>query len=1056
MVNATRNGPVAPEGTSIDSLKTMIEELSRNIQSSQAVQAQMNERLNGMFLQHQHFQTELQKMKNGEGTSQRNNAQWTRCTKLEFPKFDGSDVKGWIYRSRQFFAVDQIEDDDKIRIVSIHLQGKALTWNQQFIRLNGENVDWEVYEAAIQKRFGSAIEDPLSELKNLRQTSTVTEYHDEFEMLKRRDVTLEISEKHAISLFLGGLKKDIELAVRMFKPKSIEDAFTLAKLQEDMAAVTNKRYTPIIPSSRNNTFNNTSKNVYSNYNQSKSIMLPPANTQLALPSTTTTTANPQPKTNNLYQPRKRLSQKELEEKRAKGQCFYCDQRYAPGYKCPGQLYSLEVLAEEDYGETVMEEEEGNEDYQELSCGDVPHISMNALTGTNAYQTMRVKGQVNKCHVQILIDSGSTHNFMDVAVAKKLGCIASNIAPLHVFIPGGGKTLTTNKCVDFQWQMGGHTFKSDMLLLQIGGCDMVLGIQWLETLGDIMWNFEKLMMTFKYAGIKVVLRGQKSSATMVEGKRLSRVVNTPQIQLNAMCLYVYPIQLCNMELPKASPTQEVQHNPELTDLLKQYADVFAVPRSLPPKRECDHRILLIDGTQPVNVRPYRHPPSQKDAIEVMVKELLEAGIIRPSHSPFSSPIVMVKKKDGTWRMCVDYRELNAKTIKDRFPIPIIEELIDELNGSMVFTKLDLRSGYHQIRMFDDDIAKTAFRTHDGHYEFLVMPFDLTNAPSTFQSLMNKVFKPFLRKFTLVFFDDILVYSPDMETHLQHLQQILEVMRSNTLFAKESKCVFATSQVEYLGHVISAKGVATDPTKIEAVRNFVKNYAVISQPLTKLLKKDAFKWSEDATAAFNSLKQHMMQAPVLKMPDFTQPFVIETDASGIGIGAVLQQNGYPITFMSKTLSHKHQSLSTYEREFLAIIHAVEKWRGYLLDRHFKIVTDHVSLKYLTGQRLSTPTQLKWLPKLIGLDYEIQYKKGNENGAADALSRIEERVQLFNICATSIMSDVYERVKLSVEQDVDLQLIKSKVQLQDPRYHNYTVKDGNLYKKGKLVVGSDEDLR
>lgn len=430
------------------------------------------------------------------------------------------------------------------------------------------------------------------------------------------------------------------------------------------------------------------------------------------------------------------------------------------------------------------------------------------------------------------------------------------------------------------------------------------------------------------------------------------------------------------------------------ILDKFPKVLAPLNSLPPNRPShDHRIPLLQGSKPVGLKPYRHSHHIKNELEKIIQEMLNTAVIRPSCSAYSPPVVMVRKKDGTWRLCIDYRALNNITIKDKYPIPLVDDLFDELHGAKKNSKLDLRSGYHQIRVNEEDIHKTAFKTHDGHYEFMVMPFGLVNAPSTFQSLMNTIFMPYLRKFILVFFDDILIFSQAMLEHVEHVSVALQVLQENQLVIKLSKCSFAKENIKYLGHVISARGVAVDNSKVQAIkewpipttpkalrgflgltgyyRKFIKHYGIRAKPLTDLLRKDSFRWSDKTTQTFERLKQCLMSPPVLSMPDFNKPFVVECDASGIGIGAVLLQDNKPIAFLSKALQGRNLNLSTYEKELLALLLATKKWSQYLLGRQFILKTDHQSLKYLLTQRLHAGIQEKWLAKLHGYDYVVEYK-------------------------------------------------------------------------------------
>lgn len=379
----------------------------------------------------------------------------------------------------------------------------------------------------------------------------------------------------------------------------------------------------------------------------------------------------------------------------------------------------------------------------------------------------------------------------------------------------------------------------------------------------------------------------------------------------------------------------------------------------------------------------------------------------------------------------------------------------------------------------DEHKTTFKTHHGHFEFRVMPFGLTSAPATFQGCLNNILSPLLRKFVLVFVDDILIYSKTLSDHVQHLQSVLQILTKHQLKVKSSKCSFAQQRLAYLGHIISPNGVSTDEEKIQVVRNwptstcvkelrgflglagyyrkFVRHYGLLSKPLTNLLRKgQIYMWTDETEKAFQALKHALVTAPVLAMPDFAEPFIVETDASDKGIGAVLIQKQHPIAFLSHALGPRHQGLSTYEKESLAIILAVEHWRPYLQHAEFFIRTDHRSLSFLDDQRLTTPWQHKALTKLLGLRYKIIYKKGVENGAADALSCFPLDSVMELSAVSSIVPDWIKEVIDGYATDLDACCKVRTLCISADAVPDFSLKDGVLYFKNRMWIGNNAAIQ
>jgi hypothetical protein len=648
----------------------------------------------------------------------------------------------------------------------------------------------------------------------------------------------------------------------------------------------------------------------------------------------------------------------MADRRRQGLCFNCNEKYSRGHnRFCRRIFFVDGVEIEDADDAAQGETEA------------PCFSLHALAGVPVADTMHVLVSLGTASLVALLDSGSTHNFISEAAAQRTGLPLQQRPRLTAMVANGERVTCVGVIRAAPLIIEGITFPADLFVMPLAGYDVVLGTQWLGALGPIVWDLRHRRLSFQRQGRTV---------------RWSAIADTGPATLSTM----------------------VASEPHLEALLEAFSAVFAEPTGLPPPRAHDHRITLKPGGQPVAVRPYRYPAAHKDELERQCAVMIEQGIVRRSDSPFSSPVLLVKKPDGSWRFCVDYRALNALTVKDAFPIPVVDELLDELHGARYFTKLDLHSGYHQVLMRPEDVHKTAFRTHDGLYEFLVMAFGLCNAPATFQALMNDVLRPFLRRFVLVFFDDILIYSKTWADHLRHLRAVLDVLHQHRLFVKRSKCAFAAPSVAYLGHVISAAGVSMDPAKVQAIvdwpvprsvravrgflglagyyRKFVHNYGTVAAPLTALLKRDGFAWHDEAAAAFTALKAAVTSAPVLAMPDFAKTFIVECDASSHGFGAVLVQEGHPVAFFSRPIAPRHRDLAAYERELIGLVQAVRHWRPYLWGRQFIVKTDHYSLKYLLDQRLATIPQHHWVGKLLGFDFSVEYRSGATNVVADALSR------------------------------------------------------------------------
>ncbi|KAJ0603514.1 putative nucleotidyltransferase, Ribonuclease H [Helianthus annuus] len=668
--------------------------------------------------------------------------------------------------------------------------------------------------------------------------------------------------------------------------------------------------------------------------------------------------------------------------------------------------------------------------------------------------------INNHFASILFDTGADYSFISKEFRDIFGVESSKLnIPYSIELANGELVETGEIIKKCTLELGERKFNIDLLPVPLGSFDVVIGMDWLSDNRAEVICHEKIIRIPLPDGEHLLVHGEKQDTPL-------RIISCMKAQ---KCLRKGCIAFLAHVVDKKAEERKVKDIP----VVREYPEVFPedLP-GLPPQRQVEFHIDLVPGAAPVAKAPYRLAPSEMQELSTQLQELLDKGFIRPSFSPWGAPVLFVKKKDGTLRMCIDYRELNKLTIKNRYPLPRIDDLFDQLQGSSFYSKIDLRSGYHQLRVQEESIPKTAFRTRYGHYEFLVMPFGLTNAPAVFIDLMNRVCKPYLDKFVIVFIDDILIYSRTEAEHEQHLRTILELLKKEQLYAKFSKCEFWIREVQFLGHVVNENGIHVGPTKIEAIkswntprtptevrqflglagyyRRFIENFSKIAQPLTSLTQKDRkFDWGEKQEMAFQTLKDKLCQAPILSLPDGTDDFVVYCDASRQGLGCVLMQREKVIAYASRQLKVHEKNYTTHDLELGAVVFALKIWRHYLYGTKCTIFTDHRSLQHIFNQKELNMRQRRWMELLNDYDCEIRYHPGKANVVADALSR-KERVRTLRVRALelTIQTNFTTRVRDAQREALKPGNIRAEY-LRGARKHMETNKDGTLYFAGRIWI-------